>query len=78
VSGGDLLSPADAEKIAVSLDAKLIIPLAWSGSDDKQLKLFLKESGAEGTPVLDKLTLKKKDLEGKEGQVALLEPLQHA
>jgi hypothetical protein len=56
----------------------LIIPLAWSGGDDKQLKLFLKESGAEGTPVLDKLTLKKKDLEGKEGQVALLEPLQHA
>ena len=78
IAGGDLLSPADAEKIAVSLDAKLIIPIAWSSAADPQLKLFLKESGAEGTAVLDKLTLKKKDLEGKEGEVALLEPLAHA
>ena len=78
VSGGDVLTPADAEKIAVSLDAKIIIPLGWSDTEDKQLKLFLKESGAEGVAMIDKLTLKKKDLEGKEGQVVLLEPLSHA
>ncbi len=78
VTGGDLLSPADAEKIAVSLGAKLVIPLAWESTDDKQLKLFLKEAGAEGVKPIEKLTLKKKDLEGKEGEVVLLEPLNHA
>lgn len=78
ISGGDLLTPADAEKIAVSLGAKLVIPLAWESIEDKPLKLFLKEAGAEGLKPVDKLTLKKKDIEGKEGEVVLLEPLQHA
>ncbi len=78
VTGDDLLSPADAEKIAVTLGAKLVIPLAWENADNKQLKLFLKEAGAEGVKPIEKLTLKKKDLEGKEGEVILLEPLSHA
>ena len=76
--GGDLLSPADAEKIAVTLGAKMVIPLLPEGSGDKELKLFLKESGAEGVKPVDKLTLKKKDLDGKEGEVVLLEALSHA
>ena len=78
ISGGDLMSPSDAEKIAVSLDAKMVIPLAWGEADDKQLKLFLKEAGAEGVKPIDKLTLKRKDLEGKEGEVVLLEAINHA
>ena len=78
ISGGDLLSPADAEKVAVSLNAKIVIPLCFSDQEDKQLKLFLKEAGVEHISAIDKFTLKKKDLEGKEGDVVLLEPLLHA
>ncbi len=78
IAGGDVLSPADAEKIAVSLDAKLVIPLLHGGVDDKQLKTFLKEAGAENVAAIDKLTLKKKDLEGKEGEVVVLDALSHA
>lgn len=78
VSGGDVLSPSDAGKIAVTLGAKLVIPVAFESANDNQLKAFLKESGAEGVKSLDKLTLKKKDLEGKEGEVVVLEPLAHA
>jgi hypothetical protein len=78
ISGGDFLSPADAGKIAVSLDAKIVIPISWSDTKDNQLELFLKESGYEKLAPVDKLTLKKKDLEGKEGHVVLLEPLAHA
>lgn len=78
VSGGEVLSPSDAEKIAVSLDAKLVIPLGWDEGGEKQLKLFLKEAGAEGTKPIEKLVLKKKDLEGKEGDVVVLEALPHA
>lgn len=76
--GGDLLSPADAEKIAVTLGAKMVIPLQAAGGNEKELKLFLKEAGVEDVKVVDKLTLKKKDLDGKEGEVVLLEALSHA
>ena len=78
VAGGDILSPADANKIAVMLDAKLVIPVAFEDSKDKQLHAFLKEAGAESVTPIDKLTLKKKDLEGKEGDVVILEVLSHA
>lgn len=78
ISGGDLLSPADAGKLAVILDAKLVIPVAFDGTNDKQLKAFLKEAGGEAVQPIEKLTLKKKDLEGKEGDVVVLEALNHA
>lgn len=77
IGGGDLLSPADAEKIAVSLDAKLVIPIGYI-ENDKQLAVFKKEAGADGVLPIDKLTLKKKDLEGKEGEVVVLEIINHA
>jgi hypothetical protein len=35
------------------------------------LKKFLKEEGADVKPI-EKLTIKKKDLEGKEGEVVVL------
>lgn len=78
IAGGDLLSPSDAEKVAVTLGAKIVIPLMWDGAGNKQLSAFLKEAGAEGLLPVDKLTLKKKDLEGKDGDVVLLEPTSHA
>jgi flavorubredoxin len=36
------------------------------------LKTFLKEMGEEKADVVEKLTLKRKDLEGKEGEVVVL------
>ena len=45
----------------------------YGGDIDKNaLKVFLKEAGAEGAEHLDKLTLKKKDLEGKEAEVMVI------
>ena len=73
IAGGDVLTPSDAGKLAVSLDAKLVIPVAFESAGDKQLKAFLKETGAEDVKPADKLTLKKKDLEGKEGDVIILQ-----
>lgn len=61
-----LLSPAKAQKLATSLEPSIIIPMDY---DAKSLKAFLKESGSEGTKPVDKLTLKKKDLTGKQGEV---------
>jgi L-ascorbate metabolism protein UlaG (beta-lactamase superfamily) len=63
------LTPAEAQKLAVNLEAKLVIP---AGYDDKSLKQFLKEAGAEGTKAEEKLTIKKKDVAGKQNEVVVL------
>ncbi len=67
------LSPSDAYKLAVKLEPKLIVPLYWGNV--AALKTFLKEAGEETIKPADKLTLKKKDLEGKEADVVVLEPV---
>ena len=36
------------------------------------MKQFLKEGGEEKTEPIDKLVIKKKDLEGKEGDIVVL------
>lgn len=64
-----MLDAKSAAKLAASLEPKLIIPMDY---DDASLKAFLKESGEEKAEVVDKLTLKRKDLEGKEGEVVVL------
>lgn len=65
----DNLSITNAYKLAVSFEPKIIIPMDYT---DKDLKAFLKESGDENVQVVDKLTLKQKDLIGKEGEVVVL------
>ena len=73
IGGEGVLDPAKAYKLAVSLEPKIIIPMHYGdiGSKDA-LKAFLKEAGENPKPEA-KLTLKKKDLEGKEGDVIVLE-----
>jgi hypothetical protein len=73
IGGEGVLEPAKAYKLAVSLEPKIIIPMHYGTIGVKDaLKTFLKESGENPAP-LDKLTLKKKDLEGKEGDVVVLD-----
>ena len=73
IGDNGVLSPADAYKIAVKLEAKIIIPMHYGdGLSNSALKTFLKEGGEEGVKAIDKLTLKKKDLEGKEGDIVVL------
>lgn len=69
VGGNGLLDAKSAAKLASTLEPKLIIPMDY---DDASLKAFLKELGEEKAEVIDKLTLKRKDLENKEGEVIVL------
>ncbi len=73
VGGDGMLSPQEAYKLAVSLEPKLIVPLGYDApaATKDALKIFLKEAG-DTAPKTDKLTLKRKDLDGKEGDVAVL------
>jgi len=69
IGGSGALSASEAQKLAVKLEAKIIIPVLY---DDKSLKQFLKEAGEEATKPVDKLTIKPRDLAGKENEVVAL------
>ena len=69
IGGEGTLSPSDAQKLAVKLEAKIVIPVLYT---DKSLKTFLKEAGSEDVKPTDKLTLKSKDVVGKENEVVVL------
>ncbi|MES3005300.1 MAG: MBL fold metallo-hydrolase [Patescibacteria group bacterium] len=73
IGAGEVLDPAIAHKLSVQFGAKLVIPSHYDIGDKNSLKTFLKESGEESSKPVDKLTLKKKDLDGKEGEVVVLE-----
>ena len=70
IGNGDLLTPAEAYKLGVKLDAKIIIPMEY---DEKSLKTFLKEGGQENIKPMEKLTIKAKELSGREGEIIVLE-----
>jgi L-ascorbate metabolism protein UlaG (beta-lactamase superfamily) len=72
VGGDGLLDAKSAAKFASSLEPKMIIPMDY---DPGTLKAFLKEMGEEKAEVVDKLTIKRKDLEGKEGEVVVLQTI---
>ena len=69
IGNNDLLDPTEAYKLAVSLEPKIIIPMDY---DDKTLKAFLKEGGQEKVEVVEKLTIKAKDVVGREGEIVVL------
>jgi len=70
IGGNGTISPSEAYKFAVSLEPSIIIPMNY---DEKSLKAFLKEGGGEGKKPIEKLTIKKKDMEGKEGEIIVLD-----
>ena len=71
IGGGELLDPQKAAGAAIHLEAKVVIPMNYNES---QLKQFIKEFGAGEAAAADKLTIKKKDLAEKKGEVVVLKP----
>jgi L-ascorbate metabolism protein UlaG (beta-lactamase superfamily) len=74
IGGEGVLNAAQAYKLAVSISPKIMIPVNYGEGieDGAALKAFLKEAGDNPKPEA-KLTLKKKDLEGKNADVVVLE-----
>jgi len=70
IGGEDALTPADAHKLALSLETKVVIPMDF-GHAKGSLETFIKEGGSNAE-TMEKFTFKKKDLEGKEGSVVVL------
>ncbi len=69
IGNNDLLDPTEAYKLAVSLEPKIIIPMDYN---DKTLKAFLKEGGQDKIESIEKLTIKAKDIVGREGEIVVL------
>lgn len=69
IGGEGVLDPASAYKLAVSLEPSIIIPMHYK---DSALKQFLKEGGEDKSEPIDKLVIKKKDLDGKDGEIVVL------
>ena len=69
IGGGDVLEVPQASKLAVKLEAKLIIPMHY---DAVALKEFLKEESEENLKPVDKLTVKRKDVSEMSGNVVVL------
>ncbi len=68
-NGDESLSPAEAYKLAVKLESKIIIPMDY---DEKALEAFLKEGGQDKVSSVEKLTIKAKDIIGREGEIMVL------
>ena len=69
IGNNELLGPSEAYKLAVTLEPKIIIPMDY---DEKTLKAFLKEAGQEKIIPIEKLTIKAKELIGREGEIVVL------
>lgn len=67
-----VLAAKDASKLTTALEPKIIIPLY---SSMEALKQFLKEEGSSNGEAVEKLTIKKKDIEQKEGEIVVLKSL---
>ncbi len=68
-----VLTPAEAVKASLKIEPKIVIPLHYGeGISETALKAFLKEGGEEGAKPEEKLTIKKKDLEGRDGDIVVL------
>ncbi len=73
IGGDGVLSAKDAYKLALSIEPKIVVPMHYGGVGEKTaLQTFLKEAGESSIDPVDKLTLKKKDLEGKDTDIVVL------
>jgi L-ascorbate metabolism protein UlaG (beta-lactamase superfamily) len=69
VGNDELMSTSEAYKLITMLEPKIIIPMDY---DEKTLKAFLKEGGQDKVSAIDKLTIKAKELVGKQGEIVVL------
>ncbi len=66
IGGGEVLEAPQAAKLALKLEAKLVIPMHC---DDAALKAFQKETGSEAVKPVTKLTIKKREVSQMTGEV---------
>lgn len=75
IGGEGVLEPEEAYKLAVKREPSVIIPIHYGSVGSKDaLKTFLNEGGEEDVKAVEKVTLKRKDIESKNGEIIVLKP----
>jgi L-ascorbate metabolism protein UlaG (beta-lactamase superfamily) len=74
IGGGDTLTPADAYKLAMQIEPKIVIPTHFSSADDECIQKFISEGDADEAVPTDKLTISPRDLAGKEVDIEIIVP----
>jgi len=73
IGGNYTISGKEAVKIMSQIEPKIIIPIHFDKVGEKNsLKDFLEEAGDESSKAVDKLTIKRKDIADKSGEVVVL------
>jgi len=77
IGGNGVLTASDAYKLALKFEPNLIIPIHYEGLEVNKdsIKTFAKEGGDEKATPIDKLTIKKKDLADKDGEIVVIKAL---
>ncbi|MGM0482449.1 MAG: MBL fold metallo-hydrolase [Patescibacteria group bacterium] len=75
IGGESVIGPAEAYKLSVKLEAKVIIPCHYFDVNDTCVSDFMNETGADKSAIIDKFTVKRKDIEGVNGEVKILSPI---
>ena len=74
IGGKTVINAETAAKLARTFEAKMVIPMDYGNDQESDaLKKFLKETSTKETTPVEKLTLKLRDLSGKEGEVVVFE-----
>ncbi len=72
ISGDGRFSAKEAVAFLKDIDCKAVIPMGFNNVKDKALEDFIKETGSEKTEVVDKLTIKKKELDGQDQRLYII------
>lgn len=74
IGGKTVINAEVAAKLARTFEAKMVIPMDYGNDQEPDaLKKFLKETSTKESNPVEKLTLKVRDLAGKEGEVVVFE-----
>jgi len=72
IGGDGRFSAKEAAAFLKDIECKAVIPMGFTTAGDKCLEEFIKETGSEKTEVIDKLTIKKKDIDGQDQKVYII------
>ena len=74
IGGEGVLSPDEAHSLSIELESKIIISVHYGNvGREPSGDFFMKEEGKATPKAEEKLTIKRKDLEGKSGEIVILQ-----
>lgn len=74
VSGEGRLTPKQAAEYVNNLEPKIVVPMGFSDVKDANLQAFVKEVGGSTAETVDKLTIKKKEVDACAQKLYIIKP----